>query len=184
MSQSNEINFGPVFMRGRKPASVTNKPTPNSNHITPQNQFNQAQRPNHGTTNNVLKPTNHNPTPGSFSPETNTSSLPLPKSFSAALSPGKETDNRPHSNGFPSSAWESNLNHHNSQPIDSTSHLSDQQFSGPADYSRETLLNLYSENLASKLPPDLELSHPSVSVEFVGPPLALIEMTDTEKEVS
>lgn len=170
-------------MRGRKPASVTNKPTPNSNHITPQNQFNQAQRPNHGTTNNVLKPTNHNPTPGSFSPETNTSSLPLPKSFSAALSPGKETDNRPHSNGFPSSAWESNLNHHNSQPIDSTSHLSDQQFSGPADYSRETLLNLYSENLASKLPPDLELSHPSVSVEFVGPPLALIEMTDTEKEL-
>ncbi|EFP79656.1 uncharacterized protein PGTG_05977 [Puccinia graminis f. sp. tritici CRL 75-36-700-3] len=175
MSQSNEINFGPVFMRGRKPAPVSNKTTP----IT-QNQFSQPQRPNSsGTTpNTVPKTTNQAPSLGSFSPANNTTSLPLPKSFSAAVSPAKEIDHRAHPNGLPTQA-----NHH-TQATESTPQLNGHnQSSEPADYSRETLLNLYSENLASKLPPDLEITDPAVTVEFVGPPLAFIEMTETEKEL-
>ncbi|PLW12058.1 hypothetical protein PCANC_17654 [Puccinia coronata f. sp. avenae] len=168
MSQSNEINFGPVFMRGRKPAPVNSKPAPGSTSSAPQNQLSHP----------VLKPTNHTPTLGSFSPTTHTSSLPLPKSFSAAVSPGKDSENRPHSNGFPSNTWEANLTHPDPSP-----HINGQQLSAPADYSRETLLNLYSEDLASKLPPDLEINHPAVSIEFVGPPLALIEMSEVEKEL-
>ncbi|KAH9458641.1 hypothetical protein MJO29_005734 [Puccinia striiformis f. sp. tritici] len=189
MSQSNEINFGPVFMRGRKPAPVTGKPatTSSTNNNPPsnptQNQFSQAQRPSTATMPNTAPKTVNHPTPtlGSFSPATNTSSLPLPKSFSAAVSPGKEIDSRAlHPNGTLNNAWEV---HQNQSFVESTPHVNGHQVSAPADYSRETLLNLYSENLATKLPPDLEINDPAITLEFVGPPMALLEMTEAEKEL-
>ncbi|KAH9469302.1 hypothetical protein Pst134EA_009823 [Puccinia striiformis f. sp. tritici] len=126
MSQSNEINFGPVFMRGRKPAPVTGKPatTSSTNNNPPsnptQNQFSQAQRPSTATMPNTAPKTVNHPTPtlGSFSPATNTSSLPLPKSFSAAVSPGKEIDSRAlHPNGTLNNAWEV---HQNQSFVEST----------------------------------------------------------------
>lgn len=186
MSQSNEINFGPVFMRGRKPAPITLKsnPTPNSNATHPtHNQFNQSQRSSGGASATNFK-SHPPPTLGSFSPASNTS-LPLPKSFSAAVSPGKETDRPLQPNGT-QNVWDSNLNAHpiqHNQPVDSNHRANGHHIFPATDYSRETLLNLYSEQLASKLPPDLEIDDPAVSVEFVGPPLALIEMTEIEKEL-
>ncbi|KAI9620714.1 hypothetical protein KEM48_008064 [Puccinia striiformis f. sp. tritici PST-130] len=132
--------------------------------------------------NTAPKTVNHpTPTLGSFSPATNTSSLPLPKSFSAAVSPGKEIDSRAlHPNGTLNNAWEV---HQNQSFVESTPHVNGHQVSAPADYSRETLLNLYSENLATKLPPDLEINDPAITLEFVGPPMALLEMTEAEKEL-
>ncbi|WAR58304.1 hypothetical protein PtB15_5B538 [Puccinia triticina] len=167
MSQSNEINFGPVFMRGRKPAPLTTKTgQPPTNSHTPL-----AQAHRLSTANTALKNTHPAPSLGSFSPATSTAPLPLPKSFSAAVSPGKEPDQRSHTNGI-----------HALEPVPPQLN-GHQHHSGPADYSRETLLNLYSENLASKLPPDLAIHDPAVTLEFVGPPLAFVEMTETEKEL-
>ncbi|KAH9819738.1 hypothetical protein DFH28DRAFT_1053138 [Melampsora americana] len=181
MSSNNEINFGPVFMRGRKPVTGNKVPTPHPPNTETASQSHALK--NSGGPTPVVRPSI--PSLGSFSSGSISPALPLPKSFSAVVSPGKENEERVAFSGA-SNGWDVSYGLH-----DAGLHSSDlsgnamANGTGPIfhEYSRETLLNLYSEAMALKLPPDLDTSDLAFSDTLVGPPLGLIEMTEAEKEL-
>ncbi|CAH7681983.1 hypothetical protein PPACK8108_LOCUS14668 [Phakopsora pachyrhizi] len=206
MSSNHEINFGPVFMRGRKPAPggnnrptttasiITNGTTNNGSHqsLSQISPFTNSQ--NGAVTTPAIKPMI--PSLGSFSAAVSNPSNSMSKSFSAVVSPGRE-DHQP--NG-----WENSLSNTtaattapttSTMTIDPTSSSLSPVEPNPSnnsngstagiglEYSKETLLNIYSDELRFRLPPDLEILDPAVSKDSVGPPLALMEMTESEKEL-
>ncbi|EGG03780.1 uncharacterized protein MELLADRAFT_78488 [Melampsora larici-populina 98AG31] len=181
MSSNNEINFGPVFMRGRKPVTGNKVPTahPPNNETASQSQV----LKNSGGPTPVVRPSI--PSLGSFSSGSISPALPLSKSFSAVVSPEKENEERVAFLGA-SNGWDVSHGLHDAS-LHSTDFSGNAMANGTApvfhEYSRETLLNLYSEVMALKLPPDLETSDPAFSDTLVGPPLGLIEMTEAEKEL-
>ncbi|MBW0483813.1 hypothetical protein O181_023528 [Austropuccinia psidii MF-1] len=183
MSSNNEINFGPVFMRGRKPVQVTPKLGTGSPSGVNAGVLSKSSSANLQT-NPTSMASNHSLNPPSLAPPTLSS---LPKSFSAAVSPGKDAEQP----SQPKYSHSSSLNpaepiHHHHLSSPQACQLSNgipTQPSSSFEYSREALLNLYSQDLAQKLPPDLELTNPAVSEEFVGPPLTLSEMSESEKEL-
>lgn len=183
MSSNNEINFGPVFMRGRKPLTGSIKPPP----ATPSSNSTGLMSHTLHTSGGpipVLRPPI--PSLGSFSPGSLSPALPLPKSFSAAVSPEKEAEDRLKLSGA-SNGWDPSHGAHDHVFVSKeTSAHAMVNGTGAAihEYSRETLLNLYSEEMALELPGDLEIGDPAISETFVGPPLGLVEMTEAEKEVS
>ncbi|KAG0148450.1 hypothetical protein CROQUDRAFT_654965 [Cronartium quercuum f. sp. fusiforme G11] len=181
MSSNNEINFGPVFMRGRKPVTGSKAPSATaSNDGAPMSQPAKAS----GGPAPVLRPPN--PSLGSFSSVSISPAPPLSKSFSAVVfSPEREAEERVTFSGA-SNGWDqSHAFHDASLPsVDASGNLMTNGIGSILhEYSRETLLNLYSETLALRLPLDLETDDPAFSETFVGPPLGLIEMTDAEKEL-
>ncbi|POW08662.1 hypothetical protein PSTT_07407, partial [Puccinia striiformis] len=161
--------FRPSLHEGRKPAPVTGKPaTTSSTNNNPPSNPTQISSAKHNVLVLLRCPT---------LPKTLT--YPYLNHF-RRLSPGKEIDSRAlHPNGTLNNAWEV---HQNQSFVESTPHVNGHQVSAPADYSRETLLNLYSENLATKLPPDLEINDP-LSLSNLWAPDGSPRVTEAEKEL-
>lgn len=165
MAAGNDLQFGPSFMRrsGRQPSGTFPSKL--------------------GSSTSSLDPTPSTapapaaPSLGAFSPPSITHGPTNGRgmSFSAVAAGDRDDLRRP----VPPSSTA--VNGHGAAP-------GSESRKRPVEYSRETLLSLYSEERALEKPPALDHVEPgagsAISEHLVGPPLGLVEMSELEKEAS